>query len=341
MNPALVPPGVFLRELPDPWLPARASASRRAVGAAARARRVQAFLVPLQRAAAARFELHGHAELWVLAADDWARVTRAPYGWPFTRTRPTPASAAGAAGPTTAIVVAAEVPGRLLQRFEPVLLAAARAGVMPPRAGGPPAAAAAGAATLEEAPFARADARELFDLVVGHEWGHALAIAAGLRTRVKWLDELVATTAFLAALDELGASETRRRFLAWAEVQVAGGAAAADALPPRRGRRAPGPAARPPTEPARPAGPRRDLGAFDAPGGRLRLPETVWFQGVFARRAEELVAADGWGFLERLGSALQAVDVGRGRDARGEVARALIAVEPSFRAWFRTFGGDG
>jgi hypothetical protein len=133
VNPALVPPGVFLRELPDPWLPARASASRRAAGAAARARRVQAFLVPLQRAAAARFELHGHAELWVLAADDWARVTRAPYGWPFTRTRQTPASAAGAAGPTTAIVVAAEVPGRLLQRFEPVLLAAGRAGVAAPR----------------------------------------------------------------------------------------------------------------------------------------------------------------------------------------------------------------
>jgi len=336
VNPALVPPGVFLRELPDPWLPARASASRRAVGAAARARRVQAFLVPLQRAAAARFELHGHAELWVLAADDWARVTRAPYGWPFTRTRPTPASAAGAAGPTTAIVVAAEVPGRLLQRFEPVLLAAARAGVMPPRAGGPPAAAAAGAATLEEAPFARADARELFDLVVGHEWGHALAIAAGLRTRVKWLDELVATTAFLAALDELGASETRRRLLAWAEVQVTGGAAVTEVARPHHGRRGADPGANRSLAPAR-----RDLGAFDAPGGRLRLPEMVWFQGVFARRAEELVAADGWGFLERLGAALQAVDVGRGRDARGEVARALIAVEPSFRAWFRTFGGDG
>ena len=335
MNPALVPPGVFLRELPDPWLPARASASRRAAGAAARARRVQAFLVPLQRVAAARFELHGHAELWVLAAEDWARVTRAPYGWPFTRTRSTPASAAGAGGPTTAIVVAAEVPGRLLQRFEPVLLAAARAGVTAPREGlamHPP--GAAGSATLEEAPLARADARELFDLVVGHEWGHALAIAAGLRTRVKWLDELVATTAFLAALEELGASETRRRFLAWAEVQVAGGAAAAAAARPRHGRRRSDPGADP--VPAR-----RDLGAFDAPGGRLRLPELVWFQGVFARRAEELVAADGWGFLERLGVALQEVDVGRGRDTRGEIARALIAVEPSFREWFRTFGGVG
>ena len=350
MNPALVPAGVFLRELHDPWLPARASASRRAGGAAARARRLQAFLVPLQRAAAARFELHGRSELWVLAADDWARVTRAPYGWPFTRTRSTPASAAGASGPTTAIVVVAEVPGRLLQRFEPVLLAAARAGVAVPRSGaatGPgagagagatAAAAAGGAASLEEAPLARADARELLDLVVGHEWGHALAIAAGLRTRVKWLDELVATTAFLAALDELGASETRRRFLAWAEVQVAGGAAAAEAMRPRHPRAGATATADPP-RPSPPA--RRDLGAFDAPGGRLRLPETVWFQGVLARRAEELVVAHGWGFLERLGAALVDVDLGRGRDARGEVARALVAVEPSFREWFRTFGGPG
>ena len=353
MNPSLVPPGVFLRELPDPWLPARASGSRSAHGAAARARRVQAFLVPLQRAAAARFALHGHNELWVLGSDDWARVTRAPYGWPFTRTRATPASAALAAGPTTAIIMAAEVPGRLVKRFEPVLLAAARAGVLPPRAGAATVApAAGGAATLEEAPLARADARELLDLVVGHEWGHAFAVAAGLRTRVKWLDELVATTAFLAALDELGAVETRRRFLAWAEVQVAGGGAATGVERPRHARRPsagpdprarsdPNPRARSDPDPrarSDPELPRRDLGAFETPRGRLRLPELAWFQGVFAQRADTLVAADGWGFLERLRWALEDVDTGRGRDARGEVARALVKVEPSFRAWFRTFG---
>jgi hypothetical protein len=338
MNPSLVPPGVFLRELPDPWLPARASGSRSAHGAAARARRVQAFLVPLQRVAAARFALHGHSELWVLGADDWARVTRAPYGWPFTRTRATPASAALAAGPTTAIVMAAEVPGRLVKRFEPVLLAAARAGVLPPRSSATTATPPdGGAATLEEAPLARADARELLDLVVGHEWGHAFAVAAGLRTRVKWLDELVATTAYLAALEEFGAGETRRRFLAWAGVQVAGGAAAAGVERPRHGRRPP--AGPDPRQRSGPELPRRDLGAFETTRGRLRLPELAWFQGVFAQRADDLVAADGWGFLERLRWALEDVDTGRGRDARGEVARALIAVEPSFRAWFRTFGG--
>jgi hypothetical protein len=111
-------------------------------------------------------------------------------------------------------------------------------------------------------------------------------------------------------------------------VQVAGGAAAAGVERPRHGRR--------PSE--GPERPRRDLGAFETPRGRLRLPELVWFQGVFAQRADDLVAADGWGFLERLRRALEDVDTGRGSDARGEVARALVKVEPSFRAWFRTFG---
>jgi hypothetical protein len=313
--------GVYLRPLPDPLVPARASA-----GARGRATQLQAFLRPLQAAAVERFELHGQAELWVAHAEDWARLTSAPYGWPFTRTRRTPASAAGAAGPTTAIVVAAEVPGRLVRRFDPILLAAARAGVRAPVGEGPVAAASEGASLLE-APYARADVRELFDLVVGHEWGHAVAQAAGLRTHVKWLDELLATVLYLAALRATGADGTLRRFLAWADVQVAGGAAVAEALPPRFGRG---------VRPAAP--PRRDLGAFETPRGKLRLPDLVWFQGVFAQRAWVLVEAEGWGFPERLLAALEGVDTGPGARARGDVARAVVDVEPGFRDWFRTFG---
>jgi hypothetical protein len=315
---APTPPGLYLRALPDPLVPARCSPR-----AAARARRLQAFLAPLQRVASARFALYGHTELWVLGPDDWARVTSAPYGWPFTRSRPTPASAAGAAGPSSAVVVAAEVPGRLLQRFEPILLASARQGVYPPTFGT--------GVSAREAALVRSDVRELFDLVVGHEWGHAFAVAAGLRTRVKWLDELIATCAFFAALHELGHEALQARYLAWARVQVAGAEGALAAEPPRFGRS---------PRPARP--PRRDLGAFETPRGRLRLPELAWFQGMFALRAAELTGAAGWGFLERLANELERVDLrrgsARGRDARGDVARALTLVEPSFRAWFAGFG---
>ncbi len=318
--------GVYLRPLPDGLLPARASA-----GARGRAAQLQAFLRPLQRAAEGRFELHGPTELWVVGAEDWSRLTSVPYGWPFTRTRPTPASSALAAGPTTSIVVAAEVPGRLLKRFEPVLLAAARAGVQLPEGRGALAADEVhpGAVPLTEAPWVRADARELFDLVVGHEWGHALAQAAGLRTRVKWLDELLATTLYLAALRETGSQGVLERFLTWAEVQVVGGETAAAAAPPRFGR-------------ARGAvgEVRRDLGAFERPRGKLRLHDLVWFQGTFTRRAWALVEAEGWGFAERLHTELADVDTGPGARVRGDVARALVRIEPGFRDWFRTFGED-
>jgi hypothetical protein len=311
------PPGLYLRPLPDPLLPARASVG----SAGARARRLQSFLAPLQRVAADHFALHGHTELWVLGAEDWERVTSAPYGWPFTRTRPTAASAAGAAGPSSVVVVAAEIPGRLLKRFEPILLASARQGVFPPTH--------ASSVSAREAPLARSDVRELFDLVVGHEWGHALAISAGLRTRVKWLDELIATCAFFAALQALNAQPLQERYLAWARVQVAGAEGALAAQPPHFGRG------------RRPAhAPRRDLGAFETPRGQLRLPELAWFQGMFALRAAELIDADGWGFLDRLAEAFEGVDLRRGRDARGDVARALTAVEPSFRGWFKRFGSE-
>ena len=163
--------------------------------------------------------------------------------------------------------------------------------------------------------------------MVGHEWGHAVAQAAGLRTFVKWLDELLATVLYLAALRATGADGTLRRFLAWADVQVAGGAAVAEALPPRFARG------------ARPVGPpRRDLGAFETPRGKLRLPDLVWFQGVFAQRAWALVEAEDWGFPQRLLAALEGVDTGPGARARGDVARAVVEVEPGFRDWFRTFG---
>lgn len=327
--------GVYLRPLPDTLVPARHSA-----GARVRAAQLQAFLRPLQALAAERLPLHGSVTLSVVGADDWRRVCRYPYGFAFTRTRPTAATRAGAAGPSADVIVPADHPGRLLRRFDEVLLRAARAGVRPPRPGG---AAAAGtnlpahavpaadavpashavpaadagppsrAPTALEAPAPSGDVRELLDLIVGHEWGHAVASLAGLRLRVGWLDELLATVIYLAALRSTGGEALAARMLAWAAVQAAGGDDS-----------------------------RRDLGAFEYPRGRLRLAQSMYFQGVFTRRAWELVAGgqrEPWSFVLALHAAVAPVASARDRH-RGDVARALMEVEPSFRDWFATFGSE-
>ena len=343
--------GVYLRPLPDPLVPARHSA-----GARRRAAQLQAFLRPMHALAAERLPLVGELTLSVLGADDWRRAYRYPYGFAFTRTRPTPATLAHASGPHVDVIVPADHPGRLVRRFDEVLLRAARAGVRPPPPGGGPQPHAAerdapgagirpaggadplrGAALLER-PDPTGDVRELLDLVTGHEWGHAVATLAGLRLRVTWLDELLATVIYLAALRDLGADALAARVVAWAEVQAAGGDDT-----------------------------RRDLGAFEYPRGRLRLARSTYFQGVFTLRAWQLVAGntdasddatgtttattnatttggasdraprEPWAFVQALHAAVAPVAASSGRH-RGDVARALVEVEPSFRTWFATLG---
>jgi hypothetical protein len=315
---------VYLRPLVGGGLPARASR-----GGRLRAAYLQAFLAPLQLAAERRLALHGHVELWVVSAEDWPRVSSAPYGWPLTRVRPTVASAALAGGPAATVLVAAHVPGTLLRRFEPLLLAAAGRGVaVPPPAGAAAAAGGVGSgpgATLEGAPVVRTDARELVDLVIGHEWGHALLRLSGLRTGVRWIDELLATSVYLAALRETEAHDPLRRLLAWSEVQVAAGADAPRAAPGRHGTM------------RRPAAPRRDLAAFELPRGRLRLPELLWCQGVLTRRAWDLVGGDGWAFVERFGAALESD--ARGGGIRDDAPEVLARVDPGFRDWWDGLGG--
>ena len=66
------------------------------------------------------------------------------------------------------------------------------------------------------------DVREFLDLLIGHEWGHAAANLSGLRSRVKWVDEFMATYLFLAALEAAGLGAVKERFTAWARLQVAG-----------------------------------------------------------------------------------------------------------------------
>lgn len=253
--------GAFLRPLPDPLLPARHSP-----GARRRAVQLQAFLRGLQRTGAAHLEPRRAPELLVVARPDWRRMFSYPYGLPFTRTRADGIS----------IVVAADYPGRLLHRFDALLLRAGHAGLRPP-----------------------GDLREFLDLLVGHEWGHALANGAELRSRVRWLDELMATYLFLLSLHEGGDEAVAERFLEWTQWVLAGSARS-----------------------------RSDLGAFELPRTRLSLEEELWFQAVFSRRAAALLP-HGWELPHRLRNALPA--------DRGVVARLLLDLEPSFKPWFATF----
>src|SRR5690606_40170899 len=62
---------------------------------------------------------------------------------------------------------------------------------------------------------------ECLDLMVGHEWGHAMANRSGLRTGVKWLDEFMATYLLVQALLETGVAESGELLARWTALQVA------------------------------------------------------------------------------------------------------------------------
>lgn len=258
--------GVYLRPLEDDLVPARHSA-----GARNRARQLQAFLRPLQEVAAPVLEPEGAMTLIVAGQSDWRRLCSYPYGLPFTRNGP--------GGTSAAIMAAADYQPRFLRRFDEMLLEAGRAGHRAP-----------------------AHIGEFLDLMVGHEWGHAVGNLSGLRTRVRWLDELLASYLFVAALHATHQTHMLERLSEWTELQVAGTTAY-----------------------------RGDLADFEYPRSRAGWNKLLWYQGVFTQRALELVPQRGWSFPLELRAALPVAN-------RGELARGLVAVEPSFRPWFAVFG---
>ncbi len=257
---------VYLRALPDPLVPARHS-----VGARRRSAELQRFLRPLERVAREALPIRGAVQVLVAARRDWRRLSSYPYGLPFARTT----------RDSVSLVVAADYPPRLTARFDDLLLRAGRGGVRPP-----------------------GDIREFLDLLLGHEWGHAAANRSGLRTRVKWFDELMATYLFAQALRAAGDAATLQRLAAWAELQTAATAEERSALD-----------------------------GFEYPRGKMPLTRMLWYQGVFTERALALSAERGWGFARQLAGRLPAAD-------RGALARALVAVEPGFKAWFVVFAQE-
>ena len=255
---------VHLLTIRDPVLSARHS-----VGARTRTSHLLGFLLPLQQAGAAVLGPQGDVSLLVANSHDWRLICNYPYGLPFTRNLPAAA----------VIVAAGDYPERMTRRFDDLLLEAGRAGVNAP-----------------------GQIAEFLDLLIGHEWGHAMANRSGLRTGVKWLDEFMATYLFVQAMSASGINESGELLARWTALQVAA------------------------TKHVKGA-----LDDFEYPRGRMSLSKLLWFQGVFTQRALELVPERGWDLALELREALPAAH-------KGEVARALIDVEPSFRPWFAVFG---
>jgi hypothetical protein len=257
---------VFLRPLPDALVPGRHSS-----GARRRPAELQRFLAPLEQAAGAALPVTGTVQLLVVASRDWRRLSSYPYGLPFARTT----------RDLVSLVVAADYPPRLTGRFDGLLLRAGQGGVSPP-----------------------GDVREFLDLLVGHEWGHAVANRAGLRTRVKWFDELMATYLFAQGMRAAGRGATLARLEAWARLQIAATAERSGALD-----------------------------GFEYPRGKMPLARMLWYQGVFTERAVALSASRGWSFARAIADRLPASD-------RGHLARSLVDVEPGFGPWFAVFARE-
>ncbi|MEY4530709.1 MAG: hypothetical protein RLZZ156_1430 [Deinococcota bacterium] len=173
---------------------------------------------------------------------------------------------------------------------------------------------------------------EMFlDLTLGHELGHAIADQIGLRTHVKWLDEFLATYLYLVALKNT-MPEALQAALEWGRVLSGTNleCALADmALLKPSGSRS---QKRRVAKQADTTVPRHDLGAFEYPLVRLPLANQAWYQARFTLFAAELLEAHGFDFIE---AALEVLPKAKGR---GAIAKALVRLEPSFKAWFASFG---
>lgn len=240
--------------------------------------------------------------LRVLTETDWTRNLPYPYGFTFYRRLKSGDGVIFAPG---------DYPSRLLWVFKAVIVRAETNGARAP-------------GSLEE----------FLDLTLGHELGHALADQLELRTRVRWLDEFLATYLYLAAL-RTAQPEAYRRVLAWGRVFSSASledCALGDAslLMPsgNRKRKAAGRQTRLEEADLH----RTDLGAFEYPLVRLPLANQAWYQARFTLHAAELLERRG---LEFVLAAMDALPQSRGR---GGVTRSVMKLEPSFKAWFASFG---
>jgi hypothetical protein len=271
-------------------------------------------------------------KLCVLSERDWGQQVQYPYGFTFYRRLRDGSGVIFAPG---------NYPGNLTWVFKSVMARAEQAGVCVP-------------GTLEE----------FFDLTLGHELGHAIADQLSLRTRVRWLDEFLATYLYVGALEQTQ-PEALKRVIQWGQVlehaefdpdevrdEILNDLEPEefDSLNLESQERRVNPEAIAREQLIRPAGNRKrkskkrlerslehtikrhDLGAFEFPFQRLPLANQAWYQARFTLRATELLRTRG---LEFMRSASEVLPTARGR---GGVHRAMIQLEPSFKPWFASFG---
>ncbi|WP_457637894.1 hypothetical protein [Oceanithermus sp.] len=250
----------MLKRLPHPNVPAEYSP-----GGRLRALELQRFLARLHGALAEIREIPP-VTLYVLDEADWRRFTRLPYGYPIQRSKP---------GEGYSVFAPMRYPDRLLERLTRVFAEAARRGGRPP---GPLAV--------------------FLDLMIAHEYAHAVAVAWGLRARVRWVDEFLANYLYMLALHQAD-RDLYTQARAWAEL--------ASRLEPGR----------------------RSLSGFER-YPRRPLGEQLWFQGVFTLEAARMIETHDGRFVRRL--------LSQAPLSRRDVHKKLIAAEPGLKHFFRIFG---
>jgi hypothetical protein len=236
--------------------------------------------------------------LLVLTPTDWASAAPYPYGFTFFRRLKDGSGV---------IFAPADYPGNLLWVFRAVVV---RSVIAAP-------------GTVEE----------FLDYTLGHELGHAIADQSGLRTRVRWLDEFIATYLYLAALRD-ARPHALENILRWGEIFSTSSleCALADSVLTKPGGSRERVNARRAARARDATLERTDLGAFEYPLVRLPLANQAWYQARFTLFAADLLERRGWSF------ALDALEVLPGVQGRGGVSRAVVKLEPGFRTWFKSFG---
>jgi hypothetical protein len=239
-------------------------------------------------------------KLLVFNQGDWAKNAPYPYGFTFYRRLKNGQGV---------IFAPADYPARMLWTYREVVLQAQKTGIGAP-------------GTLEE----------FFDLTLGHELGHAVADQLELRTKVRWIDEFMATFLYLLALKNTN-PEALARVLQWAKIFGVGSSENtidSSLVKPAGIRR------KKTQKRLEQAGAsqinRTDLGAFEFPFSRLTTANQAWFQAQLLQQAHSILEARGADFV------IQARAQLKNAKGRGEISKALLKLEPGLRSWFKVFG---